>query len=378
MQPTGNVTAGGPRSTVSRQWKRQLSPLRIAVIGCLVLLAFATGRLSCRGFAAIETNENLIRGSQTTVDVDDAAAVFRYVFSALPLRTIIYPSGNNYYFSFPCSRGVVRGNLRLTADLRTAGEIGMSYSLGVPGRDKTISVRLGRRQGLHMIGLGQRAWLCYYRWTTVVFLLNHIVITPPSHARLLPGETWAAPTFDESGLRFYLVFQDQPAHLFWILNQDLPVAEEFDRTAANIAIGRRTGFAFYVDLPNHRWILVGIDRRNSVENTWYDGPFDQLPDEIEAGRPRLRGYLEAVYPDVRGQIDDYGRYRMLPQSGVAVMPWMLYDKVEDLAFVEKCKQSLTGPAFYSCITPDPFAGKRRTREANTARAIRDTRSEGRP
>jgi hypothetical protein len=310
------------------------------------------------GSATVETNENLIIGSRTNVDVDDAATVFELVFSALPLRTVVYPSGYNYYFSFVCSRGLIRGNLRLTPELRAEGTIGISYSLGVPGRDKTISVRLGPSQGLYMIGLGRRGWLCYYRWRAAVFLLPHIVSAPPIHAKLLRGETWAASAFDESGLQFHLVFQEQPAHLFWILNQDLPVAEDFDRTATDIAIGLRTRFAFYVDQSNQRWILVGVDRRNAIENTWYDGPFDQLPDgEIEAGRPGFRKYLEAVYPYVRGQIDDYGRYKLLPESEVAVAPWTLYDNVEDLAFVKKCKQTLTGPTFYSCITPDPFAGK---------------------
>ncbi|MGA2184039.1 MAG: hypothetical protein ABSH47_13500 [Bryobacteraceae bacterium] len=348
MRPTAGVTEGAARSPV---W-------RGAVVACAVILGFAVGRLNWRGSATVETNENLIIGSRTNVDVDDAAAVFERVFSALPLRTVVYPSGDHYYFSFPCTRGLIRGNLRLTRELRTGGTIGITYSLGVPGRDKTISVRLGRSQGLYMIGLGRRAWLCYYHWKFVVFLLNPSVAAPPIHAKLLPGETWATSVFDESGLQFHLIFQQQPPHLFWILNRDLPVAEDFDRTATDIAIGRRTRFAFYVDKSNDRWVLVGVDRRNSVENTWYDGPFDQLPnEEIEAGLPGFRKYLESVYPGVRGQIDDYGRYKLLPQSDVAVVPWMLYDNVEDLAFIEKCKQTPAGPAFYRCITPDPFAGK---------------------
>jgi hypothetical protein len=236
--------------------------------------------------------------------------------------------------------------------------VGITYGLGVPGRDKTISVRLGRRQGLYMIGLGQHASLVCYHLKPVVFVLNPMVVASPIHARLSAGETVAASVFDESGLQFHLVFQQQPAHLFWILNQDLRVTEDFDHVANDLVIGRRTRFAFYVDQPNNRWVLVGVDRRNSLENTWYDGPFDQLPNEAIAGKPPgLRKYFERVYPGVRGQIDDYGRYRLLPDSDVAVMPWTLYDNVKDLAFIEKCKQTLTGPAFYGCITPDPFAGR---------------------
>jgi hypothetical protein len=330
----------------------------VVVVGCGVLLASATGWLSRLGSAGIETNESLIEASQTSVDVDDAVAVFQHVFSALPWRAIIYPSGNHYYFSFACTRGLVQGNLWLSPELRAAGMIGIAYSLGVPGRDKTVSVRLGRRQGLYLSAVGQRAWLCYYHWRTVVFALNQGAAAPPAQAHLLPGESWVIPVFDESGLQFQLVFQEEPAHFFWILNQDRPVAEDFDYVASDIAIGRRTRFAFYIDQRNHRWILVGVDRRNTMENTWYDGPFDQLPVETGAPRHALRQRLEKVYPSVRGQIDDYGRFRLLPQMDVGVMPWTLYDKVEDLMFIVKCKQELSGPAFYSCITPDPFAGKK--------------------
>ena len=255
----------------------------------------------------------------------------------------------------------------MAQELRTQGVIGFTYSLGVPGRDKTISVRFGRRQGLYMMGLGRHRWLCQYGWSTVVFVLNPIHMVPPTQARLLPGEVWAAPVLDESGLQFHLVFQSDPPHLFWILNQDLPVAEGFDHITTDIAIGRRTRFAYYIDQPNHRWILVGVDRRNSVENTWYDGPFDQIPDEIDSGGLGLRKYFEIVYPNVRGQIDEHGRYKLIPQSEVAVTPWMLYDNVEDLGLIEKCKQSFTGPAFYSCITPDPFAGERPTADVRTGK-----------
>jgi hypothetical protein len=319
-------------------------------------LGFVAGLLSCRDSPTVETNESLIAGAQAVVDLDDATSVFQHVFSALPLRATVYPSGDNYYFSFLCSRGLVRGNIRLKPELRADRVVGISYSLGVPGRDKTVSVRIGPRQGLYMIGLSRRAWLCYYRWRAIVFLLNPIVVAPPVQAHLLPGEAWSVPAFDESGLQFHLVFQAQPAHLFWILNRDPPITEDFEHPASDIAIGRRTRFAFYVDKPNHRWILIGVDRRNTIENTWYDGPFDQLPNETNLGHTEFRKYLETTYPNTRGQIDDYGRYKLLPQSDVAVTPWTLYDKVDDLAFIKKCKQTLNGPAFYSCITPDPFAG----------------------
>jgi hypothetical protein len=352
------IDAGGgaPRAPGSPHPKAQFSAGRVAVFTCAVLLAFAAGRLNSCSSATVETDENLILGSRTSVDVDKAEAVFDHVFQSLPLRNVVYPSGDHYYFSFYCSRGLVRGNLRLTPELRKNGTIGLTYSPGVPGRDQTISVRLGRSQGVHLMNLGRHACLCSYGAKVVVFLLNGSVTDPGIDKQLLPGESAAVSVFDESGLQFNLVFQNAPAHLFWILNRELPVAEDFDQATADIMIGRRTRFAFFVDQPIHRWTLVGVDRRNSKENTWFDGPFDQLPaEEMEPGRLRLREYLEYVYPSVRGQIDEHGRYKLLPDRDVPVMPWVLYDSIEDLAFIESCKQRLTGAAFYSCITPDSFA-----------------------
>src|ERR1700733_14644415 len=147
----GRGREGGPIGAFARA--EGVIDLRIAVVVCAVVLGSAIGWLSGRAPASIETNENLIGASRTSVDVDDAAAVFQHVFSALPWLAVIYPSGGHYYFSFPCSRGLVQGNLWLTPALRAARMIGMSYSLGVPGRDKTVSVRLGRLQGFYIAAI---------------------------------------------------------------------------------------------------------------------------------------------------------------------------------------------------------------------------------
>jgi hypothetical protein len=48
-------------------------------------------------------------------------------------------------------------------------------------------------------------------------------------------------------------------------------------------MGKRTGFAFYQDGLRHRKILVGVYEANYRLNTYFDGPFDQLPDNFIEG-----------------------------------------------------------------------------------------------
>jgi hypothetical protein len=142
--------------------------------------------------------------------------------------------------------------------------------------------------------------------------------------------------------------------LYFILNEDGFVPEFFQNLSGDIVIGNRTGFAFYVDKENNRKILFGVQGENVLKNNWYDGPFDQMPDNyIHTGRiPKYHQYIAANYPGIKGKIDKYGNY--LDEKGVrvAVAPYLVYFSKEELiAAVERCKFSdLSRPQFCSCIT----------------------------
>ena len=77
------------------------------------------------------------------------------------------------------------------------------------------------------------------------------------------------------------------------------------KVADRILIGQRTGFAYYLDDKLDRKILVGVFEGNARVNNYFDGPFDQLPDNFLEG-DTLRQIILEVEPSLAGQIDRFG------------------------------------------------------------------------
>jgi len=151
----------------------------------------------------------------------------------------------------------------------------------------------------------------------------------------------------------------------YILNEEGYIPEQFielNEYHEDIKIGRRTGFAFYKDEENNRKILTAVHGNSTDRNNYYDGPFDQLPDNY-AQYTNIKEYMEEAYPYTKGLIDEFGGY-IGRQSRVIVFPYNVYYKYGDLAFIEKCKApNLSKSKFCRCITPD-FAQRIKTPEGN--------------
>ena len=141
----------------------------------------------------------------------------------------------------------------------------------------------------------------------------------------------------------------------YVLNENENVPEDFVKLSEDVVVGRRTGFGFFLDTRNSRKILIGVNGRSIERNNYYDGPFDQLPDNY-AESTNISKYIEEAYPYTRGNIDKFGGYKNQKGSRVVISPYIVYYREEELVdLVETCKNSkLTEDQFYSCITPDPW------------------------
>jgi hypothetical protein len=93
----------------------------------------------------------------------------------------------------------------------------------------------------------------------------------------------------------------------------------------DLLVGRKSGFAFWVD-PAHgdRKILVAIRGASASRNDYYDGPFDQLADNY-VEQTNISEYMVRAAPTLRGRIDKYGYFtdRDRP-SRVSVSPYYVY------------------------------------------------------
>jgi hypothetical protein len=124
------------------------------------------------------------------------------------------------------------------------------------------------------------------------------------------------------------------------------------RRTDRLMIGKRTGFAFYRDHRLDRMILVGVFLGNAVLNNYFDGPFDQLPDNFIEGET-LRQALLQVDPKLRGKIDRFGAWPG-GEERYMIAPYMFYEKEQDLDYFHQCAASKKTPArdYYRCFSID--------------------------
>jgi hypothetical protein len=303
----------------------------------------------------MRTNEAYIEevGRKAELDVSDAQAVFAFVFGQLPGRVNVLPTENYYYFTFTHNGVPYTGNMRLSAVDRDQGKLHFSYGdLPNDWRSQISSQRLvlDASQGVTVEkgeGLTYRVAL---KDKSVTFALNDLSQHKPPDGLLKPDEILIGPVFDESAVRFFLVFN--PAHkvFHYLLDEAQPIPDDLSPVQGNedLWVGKRTGFAFYRD--GKRKILVGANERNSQLNTWFDGPFDQLPENFIDGDV-LRDAILAVEPSLKGKIDRFGNIEGR-EDRYLIHPYLLYRRLSDLNVFHRC---LNHPRVPEAIHPRCFA-----------------------
>lgn len=296
-------------------------------------------------------NQRFIEGSRTqSLDLLDVDAVFRHVFSHLPPEVTVYPSENYYYFILNVQGRQIWGNIRIPAGKRDEGFLSFGYfefvefpQLRGPKTGLSRSKFYGPTDGLILEELAPLEWRAGYGGNRVTFNLHKLRQEPPRLFELASNEIFIERTFDESGYQFFLLYNTDRNYFFWVLNEEETVPDTFesDPVNAELSIGKRSGFAFWVDQEHgDRKVLVAIRRLNSSRNDYYDGPFDQLADN-DAEETRVAEYMQLAAPGLRGRIDKFGYYtdKVRPMR-VALACYYSYLARSDLRqFFERAKKS---------------------------------------
>ncbi|MPZ39827.1 MAG: hypothetical protein GEU95_17560 [Rhizobiales bacterium] len=307
-------------------------------------------------------------------DIKDPMAVLAYVLESLPPRVTVYPTENYYYFKFVHSGVPIAGNLRLDPRDRDKGKVYFGYY-----EDNADWKREGLEQGLELDGshsvLVERVdnllYRISYRGTSVLFALNDVSQVKPPAGAVGPDERLIGPVFDESAVRFFLVYNAKAKVFHYILDEaaDVPDGLEPSRRADGLLIGKRTGFAYYRDARLDRKILIGVFEQNVRLNNYFDGPFDQLPDNFLEGET-LRQAIVDSDPEVKGKIDRLGYFHD-GESRYAISPYMQYRSENDLLQVHRCATDRRVPAaaYYRCFVMDE-AGPRTVGRPLALRGLR--------
>ena len=296
--------------------------------------------------------QHLLEGYYTEdVDLEDVDAYFWHIFSRLPDEVTIYPSENYFYFVDHVAGRQIWGNIRLPAGRRERGVLSFGYSEFIEfpsGYGQYLSRSKYFTEGDGVVirqGRDPFEWRVTYNKKTVTFHLHKLSQDPPRLFKLRTNEVFIERTFDESGIQFFLLFNTASNYFFWVLNEEERVPDTFTQLDKDILVGRRTGFAFWVDGEQPpRKVLATIRKISVNRNDYYDGPFDQLADNY-VDQTKISKWMERAIPSIKGRIDKYGYYTDVERpSRVALSCYgTYYTQTDILEFVKKAKAS-----------PDPY------------------------
>jgi hypothetical protein len=335
-------------------------PVRRSIIFLCAFTASASIAVSATArdvkLPRLHTNQAYVEDviDPTGLAIDDPMAVFAYVLASLPERVKVYPTENHYYFVFFHNGTRYAGNIKIDARLREQGKVAFAYyeerAAGV-NEAAGIDLVLDSSRGVTVEKVESLAYRVTYGKKSVVFALNDLSqVRPPAEA-LAPDEQFIGPVFDESGVRFFLVFNTKLKVFHYILDETVEPADAFVPVAAGqgrILIGKRTAFAVYRDHRRERKILIGVYEGNVRANNYIDGPFDQMPDNFIEG-DSFRQALLMIEPSLKGEIDRYGGFA--DGSRLVVAPYMQYSNPKDLTIFHRCAISRRIPAasYYRCF-----------------------------
>ena len=316
-----------------------------------------------RAFAAegtdrprLYTNEAFVEDATraTTLPTTDLMAMLAFVLGSLPDSVKVYPTENYYYFSFYHNSTRYAGNIRLDASDRDEGKLHFAYYEDLAEYKEQSPVqyqKLDKSNGVTVEKLERLVYRVSYGDKSVVFRLNDLSEVKPPANIMGPDEKYIGPVFDESAIRFFLIFNKRLKLFHYVLDETITVADQFIRTreTSRILIGKRTGFAFYQDYRLKRKILIGVFEGNARVNNYFDGPFDQLPDNFIEGET-LREAILAVEPSLAGKIDRVGG---APDGSgrYLIGPYIYYRTEEEFQSFHDCATSRrrADDTYYSCF-----------------------------
>lgn len=307
----------------------------------------------------IKTNqswiENLHKGDN--LNFSRAEDAFEFVFSRLPDQVSVYPTENYYYFTFPANGLIYAGNMRLAAQDRDKGVIHFAAFMQANQSSQAgemLYKSLTIDDGVDVKKLNAFSYQVSFKEKSVIFELNDVSGVVPPDEIIAEGENYLGLAVDESGLRFFLFYNEIHKIFAYVLDETDGVLDQFNQTSENsrILIGRRTGFAFYNHHYLDRRVLIGVHGENTIINNYYDGPADQLP-ENHIQNDNLRKSIVDSDPSVKGELDEFGYFES-GEGRYLIAPYMQYLSIEELDGYDQCanQSDISAEMYDACFISD--------------------------
>lgn len=304
----------------------------------LALLALpGTGRTEQPTNPVLFAETEIAALARAPVDPARPMDVLRYVLRAAGDEIMVYPSEGYYYFQFQNGPHRIYGNIRFDLVDAAQGKLNFGYVSPRALGEEAVShfSLLGASDGVSLVPVSPFEYRLGFEGRTIRVRIHDAREELAGPKPLAPGELYVGPVFDESGVRLHLLFDEVENAFLFVLNDRVPPAETYSAYPGSerVEIGDRTAYAFYRDTARDRRILVGVSYANVRSNSYYDGPFDQLPDRFVAPET-MQALLERAYPHLRGRIGPRGLYLDSEYMRAMVAPYRQYDwpaQLEDLA-----------------------------------------------
>src|SRR6266852_27580 len=298
-----------------------------------------------------ELNEDMLKalGRASTIDIKDPRTVLYALLSQIQPQADIYPSENYYYFNFYDHGLAYSGSLRLAPESRDKGLLELnyyeSYNRWQP-REAGTEATLGPNEGVEVTKLGNFLYRVKYGDATVTFRLHEIKMELSPGTKLLKGEEYVGSLYDESGVEFDLIYSALRNGFMFLLKTAKFSNEYLNDIGTNILVVRRTGFVYYNDKSYNRIILIAVNSDKIYENSYYDGPFDQLPENYY-DELKFLNYVYKVYPTLKGKLTPHGTFD--DGTVFSVVAYAEYRSLSELNYVRKCgAQTDERNRFYNC------------------------------
>jgi len=306
----------------------------------------------------INLNQEIIAQARAQRDfnIENITETFEFLLGSLPERVKVYPTENYFYFTFYFGGMEYAGNMRLDVSDRDDGILHFAYfSKTEPWNTELLTQykALDAKDGVTVEKVEDLLYRVSYKDISVEFELNDLRDVMPPKARVAAQEDYLGPVFDESGVEFYFLFDRELKQFRFVLNEEgtpSDVLVPYSEDTPVILVGMRTGFVYFDDRRQDRKLLIGVNHINVDANNYFDGPFDQLPDNFIKGE-ELRKAILAKHPSLAGEISRLGVFEQ--QDGrFLVNPYVNYYQMSEMDSFYRCiDPNLSRAAYYQCLAP---------------------------
>jgi hypothetical protein len=329
---------------------RTLSACVAAIaLAALVPCAAAAGQIK------MHTNQEMIEDllRPNDLDVKNPDAVFAAVFEQLAPKVTVYPGESYYYFTFQTNGINYAGNIRFDAADQFDGKVHFAYANEYAYWRQPLPPaykKMGPADGVEVKQADKFHYTIAYKGKTVEFELPDLTNVKPAPGMLRDDEVYLGPSWDESGVQFFLIFNKTAKTFLYLLNET-PKMDLYQPTKLSpaVTVGNRTSFAFYKDKLLDRQILIGDFVGHTMLNDYFDGPFDQLPDNYVQGTALLDAIIEAEPGMKKEKADRYGA-DLTGEFRYGITSYRYYGYVSDLKPIVDCAGKNSDPAvYYKCF-----------------------------